>query len=290
MQKLPIKPGVSVINLGNFENLVEMTDKTITMGKTRNIDLCNHGLWLQREDGIYYFKSVKNMFLTLNDLLGVKITEYFGLPSVHYEVAKGNYNGQEVFGLLSKYERKEGYYYQNLEDIVYGENSKLNSIHNPSNLSILEILDEVYKGQPLSEQLKTLIVRDFVTNETDRKMGEIHIHEINGITSIDKIYDYEVEWNLLGEDTGETSIKEEDIGLEYKICGLLNLTEADYEYLRKDPVMQKALVKFMDLEISALLNMVETETPMLITSGDYEFYSQYAKMVKSKLKKYKIIS
>lgn len=290
MNKLPIKSWSNVINLGNFDNLIKMNDKSISFGKTRNHNIYENGLWIQMDGKIFYFKAMKDLFSTINDLLGVKITEYFGLPSVKYKVAKGCFNGEEVFGLLSKYERAEGYQYNNLEDIVYSEDSIIERPYNICDLSFIRSFEDAYQGTQLPNQLKTLIIRDFVTNETDRKMSEIHIRKKEGLTEIDKIFDFEKEWNLLGDESSESTVTEDDIELKYKIFGLLTLTEKDYSYLRSDPVFQNTLNKFLELETAALLEQVEIETPIIISQMDYDYYSLYTETMKSKLKKQKIIS
>lgn len=283
-----------VTDLGNIENLLKMTDKTICFNKKSNLNPSINGLWINVNNDKYYFKLMKNISYLLNDLLGVKITQYFGLPSVEYKLARGFYKGKEIFGLISKYQREENYQYENLEDIVYSDNSLIETPYDIRNISFLNALEIAYPEELLSKQLKTLIVRDLVTNEKDRKMGEVHIRKnnIDGLVEIDKIYNYENEWNLLdnsNDDIDILELKEEDIDLDYKIIGLLNLTKESLPYIQNDTVIQENLHKFMDLEIPSLLEQVELETNLTLSQSDYDFYSIYSETVKQKLKKEKFL-
>ena len=279
-----------ITNLENIENLVKMTDETIAFDKKSNLNPAINGLWINVGNDIYYFKLMKNISYLLNDLLGVKITQYFGLPSVEYKLARGFYNGKEMFGLISKYQREENYQYENLEDIVYGSSSLIETPFDVRTISFLDALEIAYPEEPLSRQLKTLLVRDLVTNEKDRKMGEVHIRKNNTskLVEIDKVYDYEMEWNLLDDDNDSIDVLDinaEDINLDYKIPGLLTLTKESLPYIRTDTVIQENLNKFMDLEIVSLLEQVEIETNLALSQLDYDFYSMYSETMKQKLKK-----
>ena len=293
MQKLPIKPNANIVNLGNFENIVEMKDQSVSFGKRKSLDIYDNGFWIQLDDKLYYFKTIKTITRLINDLLGVKITEYFELPSVQYKIAKGFYNGEEIYGLISKYQRNKEYKYSNLYDLAYSEDSPITEPYDIRNLSFLKSLESAYSGTILPNQLKKLIVRDFVTNEKDRKMSEIHIREKNNIIEIDKIFDYEIEWNLVGEanttDIDDIEINKEDINLDYKIPGLLSLTKKDLSYIQNDPIFQKNLLKFMDMEVASMLEQIELENKIVLTQSDYDYYSLYAETVKSKIKSEKFL-
>lgn len=284
---------LNITSLGDISHIIKIADKSISLDKKSNMNPYTNGLWIKHNNQVYYFKAMKDITCLINDLLGVKVTQFFDLPSVEYKLAKGTYNGHELFGVISKYERKRKYNYENLSNIVYGENSIIESPYDITGLSFLEALEDAYGNQPITNQLKTLFVRDLITNETDRKMSEIHLRSINGITEIDKIFDYEKEWQLTEDNQSsldEIDIKESNINLSYKIPGLLSLTENDLPFIRNDSVIQEALHKSLNLNIITLLEEVKAETKLPLSSVDYDYYSLYSETVKNKLIKGKYLA
>ena len=287
---VPVKSYANIVNLGNIEHIIEieMQDTTISFDKRKSHNINTNGIWLELDGKTYYFKTIKTMTHLINELLGVKITEYFGLSSVHYRIGKGLYNGKVIYGLLSKYERKQGYQYQNLEDLIFSEDSLITEPYDYRDLSFLKVLENTYSGSPLPNQLKTVLIRDLVTNEQDRKMSEIHIRENNHILELDKLFDYEIEWNLIAEET-ETDLEEinmtqDDIHISYKIPGLLAWNEKELSYIQNDPIFQKQLSHFMEMEIVGMLEQVEIENSLMLSQMDYDYYSLYSEIMKSKIK------
>ena len=287
---IPVKSYANIVNLGNIEHIIEieMQDTTISFDKRKSHNINTNGIWLELDGKTYYFKTIKTMTHLINELLGVKITEYFGLSSVHYRIGKGLYNGKVIYGLLSKYERKQGYQYQNLEDLIFSEDSLITEPYDYRDLSFLKVLENTYSGSPLPNQLKTVLIRDLVTNEQDRKMSEIHIRENNHILELDKLFDYEIEWNLIAEET-ETDLEEinmtqDDIHISYKIPGLLAWNEKELSYIQNDPIFQKQLSHFMEMEIVGMLEQVEIENSLMLSQMDYDYYSLYSEIMKSKIK------
>ena len=287
---VPVKSYANIVNLGNIKHIIkiEIQDTTISFDKRKSHNINTNGIWLELDGKIYYFKTIKTMTHLINELLGVKITEYFGLSSVHYKIGKGLYNGQEIYGLLSKYERKQGYQYQNLEDLIFSEDSLITEPYNHRDLSFLKVLENAYSGSPLPNQLKTVLIRDMVTNEQDRKMSEIHIRENNHILELDKLFDYKIEWNLVAEETQtdleEINMTQDDIHISYKIPGLLAWNEKDLPYIQNDSIFQKQLSHFMEMEIVGMLEQVEIENSLLLSQMDYDYYSLYSEIMKSKIK------
>lgn len=287
---VPVKSYANIVNLGNIEHIIEieMQDTTISFDKRKSHNINTNGIWLELDGKTYYFKTIKTMTHLINELLGVKITEYFGLSSVHYRIGKGLYNGKVIYGLLSKYERKQGYQYQNLEDLIFSEDSLITEPYDYRDLSFLKVLENTYSGSPLPNQLKTVLIRDLVTNEQDRKMSEIHIRANNHILELDKLFDYEIEWNLIAEET-ETDLEEinmtqDDIHISYKIPGLLAWNEKELSYIQNDPIFQKQLSHFMEMEIVGMLEQVEIENSLMLSQMDYDYYSLYSEIMKSKIK------
>lgn len=293
VKNLPLKKNANIVNLGNFENILEMKDPTISFYKRRTNNVYDNGIWILLDGKIYYFKEIKTITRLINDLLGVKVTEFFDLPSVHYKIARGFYNGTEIYGLISKYERNNNYQYKNLEDIVYSENSIIEDSFDIRNLSVLKAIENAYSETPLPTQLKKVLVRDLVTNEQDRRMSEIHIRENLNTIELDKIFDYEIEWNLKkdenGDDMDEINITQEDIDFNYRIPGLLTLTKESLPYIQSDPVFQDNLRKFMNMEVTSMLEQVEMDHQIMLSQKDYDYYSLYTETVKSKIKSEKYL-
>lgn len=58
--------------------------------------------WFKIDGNWYYFKKQTNDISLINELIGELLSEYFGLDSIHYKIAKININGIEELGLISR--------------------------------------------------------------------------------------------------------------------------------------------------------------------------------------------
>ncbi len=282
----------TIIQLGDLEKFLEIDDNPIIFTQNNRNPFLN-GIWLKKEKK-QYFKFVTNYTDLLNDLLGVKITESFQLPSVHYKLAEGYYQGEKLYGLLCQSQETKENPYQTLEELIFNYDFLIQDDFSIKNLSVIRMFDKEYSNYVLPKQLKTLIVRDFVTNEQNRKMSDIKINKTAEVIAISELANFENEWSLSiikeREDCDDLDINQEEIQLYYQIPGLLTLSEKEANYIRKDDIFQENLAHFLKMDVNGLLEQVELETHLPIIQKDYDYYSLYQETVKQKLKKQGFLS
>lgn len=211
--------------------------------------------WLNLSDGIYFFKERGSKEIFFNELLGEKISLFLGLDSVHYELAHIIINNTSKYGLLSKWARKEKKEYFCLSQIIPKEPDYLNKP-----LEFLNQLERVYKNQPIVNQIRDFLAREYYTMDYDRLIEEIIIEIDYKIVSLGYLSDYENEFLTFKRPLG--------IPFYYKIDGDdLNFKK----HLLKDERLQLSLKKAMSIP---LLDLVQ-ELKSLIYVTDYDL--QYTK-------------
>ena len=285
-----IKPDIinkttNVISLGKIESkLVNIEDDLIDKNKKSN-DCLTSGFWVNVDGELHYFKVPTYTQGYINELLGEKISLHFGLPTVNNKLAEGiiNLNGQEVriYGLLSKWARKPDYRYQTLADITYGEKSIINpSSFDYDDLSILGCFDKVYYGQPVCEQFRRLIVRDFFTQETDRLEQEILIATKDNEVELGYLSDYEYEWG--------DSLRSKYILFKYLKVDASN--RKIISQIQDDPYFQQALQKALDINVIELLNQIKEESKINLIDYDMKGYQAKEEKMKNLIKSKKMLT
>ena len=209
------------VDLGNVTDCVySFEDEIIPSDKINNRTI----LWLKLDGQVYAFKRRLDERLIINELLGEKVSEYFGIDTVHHELATCVLYGKRTYGLLSPMARKENASYT----YFWKELTEKTKIRPPYNMiKILSKTDEVFKKEPICKEIRSLIVRDFFTNEYDRVTSEILIEKEKSI-HLGYLSDYELEFGLPFEaytwDT--TSI----LALDYETIPFI---EQDEELMKK---------------------------------------------------------
>lgn len=283
-----IKPDIitketKVIQLGHLEDkFINIKSSLIENSKKENNRLKN-GYWIMIEDEIYYFKVPGFTQGYINELLGEKISSEFNLETVHYQLAEGiiNINGKEVvvYGLLSKWARKKDYSYQMLKDIIYNKNSKINpKSFDSSNLSLLNQIDEVYQGQPICEQLRAFVTREFFTQEKDRIESEILLATKNDQTELSFLSDYEYEWL--------------DVRSQYSLFRLLKLDLNNPQVIsqvQKDPFFQTSFAKALEINVMHLLEQIKEDHKIRLIDYDKNNYKEKEMLVKSLIRNKKLV-
>lgn len=271
-----IKYKTPILHLGNLSNEKIFHDDLIPEEKTSNYNIPSNGAWLYYEDTLGYFKIPITNGSFLKELLGVKITKYFNLPTVEYQLAEASWGHKNIryygFGLFSKYARKNECQYHTLETIYDGE-------YDSDNLSILNILDDIYSDQPIIKQMRYFIVRDFLTQEYDRIPSEILIENNKGKINIGPLMDYEMEWIDYPDK-------------EYKLKGYLtfNLDNPEIKsQVQNDEYFKEALERLMDIDITKLLKEIQEENQIRLIDYDIENFKSQEKKIKEYVKTKKIL-
>lgn len=274
-QECPIIVGrnTKVINLGNLEDieLIQLEDETVSPIKRNNYHHRVSGYWLKRENKIYYFKAPIFENQILKELVGEKITLYFELPSVHYQLAKMKINDQTVYGLLSQYTRQKDKKYMLLKDWAVKAGWEQQNF--------LRFLSEEYGNQPLLEEYKRLLVRELYTQEEDRQDDELVVEIDQGKVRLSPLVDYEEEFML------KRNLN------PIKIPGIQTFDIEDISTLlsvKSDKCFEQYFNRVKQLKINKLLTELKGEFNLKLHAIDRKYYLDYDTEVKKHLKKYNL--
>lgn len=262
---------------------VSLQDDLIIESKRLNNSILS-GYWIEIENELYYLKIPSFTQGFLNELIGEKISLYFDIPTVNYKLCSVNLVNNnkeiEVYGLLSKWARKKDYTYQTLLDIVYEDKPLIDPKQfDYTDLSILEQFDQVYGNQPLCKELRLMITRDFITQETDRLESEILVAKKDNKVELGYLTDYEYEFG-------------ENNNYIYHIFKYLTLNPNDKETIKQiqnDLYFQESFTRAMDLDIEKIINQIQEETNINIINYDKELFKTRTESIKKVIKKNRFI-
>ncbi len=250
------------VDLGNVTDCVySFEDEIIPSDKINNRTI----LWLKLDGQVYAFKRRLDERLIINELLGEKVSEYFGIDTVHHELATCFLNGKRTFGLISPMARKENASYT----FFWKELANKTEICANSNITeILSKTDEVFKGEPICEEIRSLIVRDFFTNEFDRVTSEILIEKGDSI-HLGYLCDYEVEFDL----PFEAYTWDENCVLSLNSELLIPFIQCDSELMKKFHLALKC-------NLLHLLEELEEEKKLRISKEKKEEIKKFSRSIK----------
>jgi hypothetical protein len=235
-------------NLVKYHELAERISRETGVVKGRifiNYLLNYVNNWHKIDDKWYFYKTNSDGFSLINELMGVKISKYFGLDTVDYKLAKLRQPGkQDEIGLISenvcvpgtKYLTCWDYNlcnYQNLDVIKYG-------------IRHLCVTPEAY--QLFADDIKKLFVRDFYSQQLERTGYNIMLRQTSEGPRLDHLFDYErsfdsPDYRIIRNQFGQ-------FGLYRKQCR---------EYVLGDDCFQESLNRFMDADINSFIEQVEDE-------------------------------
>ncbi len=199
--------------------------------------------WYKIGDNWYFYKHPRNGFNTINELLGVEISRYFGLDTVDYQLARLKRDGKEdEIGLVSKNVCDPNGSYLSCWDC---------KIYNYRNL---EFLEHGIKGlciTPEAEELfandvKALMVRDLYTQQLDRSGYNVLLKSTNDGLRLGPLYDYERSFDCKEYRTNRGQFGE--LNVYRKACK---------EVVLNDPHFQELFNKYMEADISTFIEQVE---------------------------------
>ncbi|MDE6292628.1 MAG: hypothetical protein K2L98_02980, partial [Bacilli bacterium] len=150
--------------------------------------------WHKIDGKWHFFKGDGYDFHFVNELLGEVISEYFGLDTVHYSVAKLIVEGKEpTIGVVSENFCSPDYKYTRIFDykLAAGDIRYLESLRS------ICTSDEEFKL--LFADLKKFIIRDFYTSQGDRNGNNFLFREKRDGSEgkrLADLYDYENVYEL----------------------------------------------------------------------------------------------
>lgn len=228
---------------------------------------------------IYHFKIRNNLEIIVNELLGEIVSEYFKLDTVKTKLYKNHcWDG---YVLMTKMFDVKGY------DVIklspeYFTNVKIKDNVGLDNLKRLENIkykdkERKYNVELLKLSLKKMIIRDLITNQTDR-------HENNFLFKVSKnevimlpLFDYE---HSFFHDRYEHFYNLFDFDLNLKKV---------IKMIRIDDEFQELLYRAMDLNIYKIIYQLQDEYPVVLHHSDMVKYSRIISDKKEQIKKYKLI-
>jgi len=269
-----------LIELGKLENiLIDLKDNIIDKDKRSNKSL-QSGYWISLDGEIYYFKIPPFTQSYINELLGEKISLEFGLETVHNQLATAVINryGEEVkiYGILSKWARKKDYNYNILKnELIHNRDF---SLLDSNNLSILDLIDQIYQNQAICKQIRYFITREFFTQETDRLQSELLIATKGNNTELGFLTDYEYEFMKFSS--------------QYSLSGLLKLDLSEssiINQIKNDLYFQEAFTKALEIDSICLLDKIIEEYKIRLIDYDKNNYKEHERQMKKIITSKKII-
>jgi len=150
--------------------------------------------WFKIDENWYYFKKQTNEVNLINELIGELISEYFGLDTIHYKIAKLNINGNSEIGLVSKNFSNPLYDYKRVSDF---------NLPSKNDLSNLERIKAICKSENeyrlILEDLKKLFIRDFYAIQGDRTENNLLFKKTENSLRLAPLYDYESSFGNINE-------------------------------------------------------------------------------------------
>ncbi|MBE6146698.1 MAG: hypothetical protein E7168_00020 [Firmicutes bacterium] len=261
-----------VEDLGEIKNPIEINDSLIPFPKRSNEDIIDNGLWFEKNGTLYYFKVPKYDSYFLNELVGEKISSYFEVPTVHYQLAKLEIDNQILYGLISPYSRKQDKHYLTLYQWAVQE-GWIPRIYSDN---FIEFLNQKFPNEPITHQIKRLLAREFYSQELDRNDDEL-IVEISDNISLAPLVDYEYE--LDGSEPIQSislpGIQRINPGLRYERSVIL-----------LDQELKDSFLSIKNINMNKILKTIKEETKINLIPYDKDSYLSFDNKMKKYIKTY----
>ena len=229
--------------------------------------------WFKVDNEWYFYKGYQVSMMLINELLGEKVSEYFDLETIHYHLAKFNYQGKSEIGLASKSFCQVGFKYKRAPEL---------HLEQKEDLSVLDTIrkicqnDQEYKALLLD--IKKMFVRDFMCSESDRHEGNFLFKINDSGIRLAPLFDY------------EDSFIQSDPLYYHKWLGSLDLNRfACIETIQKDPEWQELFEKAMQLDIPAIIEEIKDENQFIIPLDYTKYYIDSVDCIKNLVKSNKLI-
>ena len=207
-------------------------------------------------------------------MLGEVISNYFGLDTTHYKVAKLSVAGEKTeYGLVSKnfcdikctYKRCWDFGFESRRDLSILENIK-KICHN----------EEEY--QLILDDLKKFLMRDFYTSQSDRSGNNFLFKITPESIRLAPLYDYEWSFKDIERQFYRNQIAE------------INLSSRETQSLLKNDIkFQELLHSIMLANMSSFIDEVEDTHKILVPTDYKERYKQRDTKIKRLILENKLI-
>ena len=259
-----------VDNLGEYQIIYEDDIKNL---------FCSYyhiNKFIKKDGEIFHIKKDKFVNI-LNEILGELISEYFCLNTVKSKLYKID-DDSSKYCLLTKLFTECGKNY-NYIDKLFPDFVKYNSIHTLNKLN--RVYDEnqeniyVMKNSCVSKinySLKKMIVRDFITNTTDRHCENFMFLYDKSFVEMMPLYDYEYSFNNFFD--------------FYSVFKINVFDKNDVDFIKNDDVFQELFEMAMLLNMSKIFKTLKDNYPIKLDFSEKWNIESIVRERKSDVKRY----
>lgn len=271
----------------SIRDLEKANMSILKLSKTLNVPISELVLkdnWYIYNGEFYYYKKLYHAMRVINELLGEILSDYMGLPSVHYSLAL-DYNN--IVGLLSKNFRIKGRKYAQASQIKP---------------KYLQDFSEALESREITNLRKIIdktLIRDFYSCLSDCLNNTLVSASLLKQYRLAESYDYEMSFIDSREDK-EHILWGSDIEHEYDtyynplfIEGIINgkkeYKKITYDTLKSmleyDEFLRSQLEKIMDFNMSESLEAIENTHGILIDDELKNYYKRFDRTRKEELRR-----
>lgn len=230
--------------------------------------------WHKLDNEWYFYKNLGSSFCFINELLGEVISKYFGLDTIHYQIARLYVKGKkEEYGIVSKNFCNKDYTYKSCWDYNFEARR---------DLSILEDVKTICKSEEeyrlLSSDLKTFIIRDFYASQADRTGNNFIFKTTPRGIRLGPLHDYEKDFSSLDPCIYKNQIAALNLYSNKAITALKN----DLEF-------QSLLNILMQADMNIFIQQVEDAHKIIIPPNIKAHYQEHDEEIKKIVKQKRLI-
>lgn len=232
-----------------------------------------------KKNNTMYHMRVTSLVEATEEIIGELISEYFKLDTVHSIFYKDEEN---YYALLTEVfttsDNKYGFIEELFLECAWAEDlcalKSISRITDPITYEVFDIKKECLKK--LLIDLKKLIIRDFITNQTDRHSENFMFCYDKDYVKLMPVYDYE-----------HSFVK----SYEYEntlLC--LNLNRSNVlDFVRNDDTFQELLEKALLLDMKSIFKRLKSEYFIILNSVEKWEYESVVTAKQNEIKQYKLI-
>lgn len=284
MIKELIKNENRVIRIEDEEDSYKNIDKLSSLVNVNQETLMNWHSWYNIDGIWYYFKPSMQIRFLFNELMGEQLAKYFGIDTVHYELAYRNkvYNPHikasdgYYYGIISKNFREKDKEYLSSIDLNMPEDK--DNIDSLKSRRLKKIFSTKTNYEIIINKLLKMIILDFYMEQTDRRSCNFCFSkDKSGFIDLCPLYDYESSF--------------EDLDFVYRNALLWFNVESKrtLKYVHNSEIMQGQLYKLMDIDINSIIKYIKEYYELIMPEDIEKGYLDHDKKIKEKVMKYKMI-
>lgn len=247
------------------------TENIFNQGKQTNIQCKFMNNCIQINSKWYFIKQDLDYKGIINELLGVEITNHFGLKSANNIIAKIKKTNELVIASENCLEENKEYYSYNDLNIKKGNLEQvITNIKNfciKNNDSNYNLLNDIIK----------MTIRDLYSSDNDRHSNNFFIEKTNSQYNLAPLFDYDQSFRSKNLLTHENVIM--------KIY--LN-SKDDRETICNNIFFQEALNQLEEIDMNILLNKIENKHNLKINDDIKNYYLSCDKNIKDKIKRFEL--